>query len=222
MTAIVSECWLRIPMMSAGHSDRCRPLVPIEVGRPFRLMSAGVAGRPLVGCDLSITGCMGSSGDGFGPVLLAQTVTSELQSVSIVDDPVEDGVGQGRLANQVVPAVDGDLASDQRGAGPVAVFDDFEHVVALLRPKRLETPIVEDQELDAAEGTHQTRVAAVAACQGEIAEHARDTLIKHRAVVAAGLVAEGAGQPALADAGGPFDDQVLRLLDPTAGNQGLE
>src|SRR5215472_2090641 len=47
---------------------------------------------------------MGSSGDGFGPVLLAQTVTSDLQSVSIVNDPVEDGVGQGRLANQVVPA----------------------------------------------------------------------------------------------------------------------
>ena len=41
---------------------------------------------------------MGSSGDGFGPVLLAQTVTSELQSVSIVDDAVEDGVGQSRLA----------------------------------------------------------------------------------------------------------------------------
>src|SRR5215471_15449263 len=61
-------------------------------------MSAGVAERPLVGCDLSITGCMGSSGDGFGLVLLAQTVTSELQSVSIVDDAVEDGVGQGRLA----------------------------------------------------------------------------------------------------------------------------
>src|SRR6516162_2866807 len=86
-------------------------------------MSAGVAERPLVGRDLSITGCMGSSGDGFGLVLLAQTVTSELQSVSIVDNPVEDGVGQGRLANQVVPAVDGDLAGDQRGATAEAVED---------------------------------------------------------------------------------------------------
>jgi hypothetical protein len=37
---------LRIPMMSAGHSNRCRPPIPIDVGRPFRLMSAGVAGRP--------------------------------------------------------------------------------------------------------------------------------------------------------------------------------
>jgi hypothetical protein len=33
--------------------DRAEPTIrPIEVGRPFRLMSAGVAGRPVVGCDL--------------------------------------------------------------------------------------------------------------------------------------------------------------------------
>jgi hypothetical protein len=35
--------------------------------------------------------------------------------------------------------------------------------MALLGPQRLETPIIEDQELDAAEGAHQTRVATVAA-----------------------------------------------------------
>src|SRR5215469_12683826 len=121
-----------------------------------------------------------------------------------------------------MPSVDGDLAGDQRGAAAVAVFDDFQHVVALFRPKRLETPIVEDQELDAAEGTHQTRVAAVAARQPKLAEHARDALIEHRAVVTACLVAEGASQPTLADTGWSLDDQVLRLLDPTAGNQGLE
>jgi len=33
-------------------------------------MSAGVAERPLVSGDLSITGCMGSSGDGFRSLLL--------------------------------------------------------------------------------------------------------------------------------------------------------
>jgi hypothetical protein len=69
-------------------------------------MSAGVAERPLVGCDLSITGCIGSSGDGFGGLLLAQAVAAELQAVSIVNDPVEDRVGEGRLADQVMPAVD--------------------------------------------------------------------------------------------------------------------
>src|SRR6266478_8627828 len=98
-------------------------------------MSAGVAERPLGGCDLSITRCAGSSGDGFGRLLLAQTVALELQAMGVVDDPVEDGVGEGGLADQVVPAVDRDLAGDQGGAATVAFFDDFQHVVALLGPK---------------------------------------------------------------------------------------
>src|SRR6185503_9366799 len=45
---------------------------------------------------------------------------------------------------------------------------------------------------------------------------------KYRAVIAARLVAEGAGEPTLADAGRSFDDQVLRLVDPATGDQGLE
>src|SRR5438270_675860 len=79
--------------------------------------------RPLGGCDLSIARWVGSSGDGFGRLLLAQTVALELQAMGVVDDPVEDGVGEGRLADQVVPAVDRDLAGDQGGAAAVAFFD---------------------------------------------------------------------------------------------------
>ena len=79
-------------------------------------MSAGVAARPLDGCDLSIGGRTGSSGGDFRPVLLAQTVAAELQAMRVVNDAVEDGVGEGGLADQVVPAVDRDLAGDQRGA----------------------------------------------------------------------------------------------------------
>src|SRR3954471_12091182 len=81
-------------LMSATCSDRSRPPVPIEVGRPFRLMSAGVAERPLDGCDLSISGCMRSSSDGLRRLLLAQTVAAELQAMGIVNDAIQDGVGQ--------------------------------------------------------------------------------------------------------------------------------
>src|SRR5712691_9278033 len=142
--------------------------------------------------------------------------------MGVVDDPVEDGIGKGRLADQVMPAIDRELAGDQGGAAAVAVLDDLEQIVALLGPERLQAPIVEDQELDAAERAHQAGVAAVAAGEREIAEHAGRALIKHRAIVAAGFVAEGTGQPAFADTGRPFDDQVLCLLDPAPGGQRLE
>ena len=107
-------------------------------------MSAGVAERPLDGCDLSTSGCIGSSGDGLRR-LLAQTVAGELQAMGVVDDAIENGVGKGRFADQVMPAVDRDLAGDQRGTAAVAVLDDLQHVVALLGAERFEAPIVEDQ-----------------------------------------------------------------------------
>ena len=61
-----------------------------------------------------------------------------------------------------MPAVDWDLASDQRGAAAVTVFNDFQHVVTLLGPERLETPIIEDQELDAAEQSLPRRRPGIA------------------------------------------------------------
>jgi hypothetical protein len=35
--------------------------------------------------------------------LLAQTVAFELQAMGVVDDAIEDGVGEGGLADQVMP-----------------------------------------------------------------------------------------------------------------------
>jgi hypothetical protein len=165
-----------------------------------------VAERPLDGFDIAISGCTGSSGDGFGGAVLAQAVAAELQAMGVVDDAVENGVGERRLADQLMPFVDRDLAVDQRGAAAVAVFNDFEHVMALFGRERLKAPIVEDQQLDAAKGPYQAGITAIAASEREIAEHPWDALIQHRAVVAAGFLAEGTGKPALADTGGPFDD----------------
>src|SRR5215472_7424780 len=123
---------------------------------------------PLVGQAIQqYGGHIGSSSGDFRRLLLAQAVAAELQAMSVMDDAVENGVGEGRFADQIVPAVDRDLAGDQRGAAAVAVLDDLQQVVTLLGTEWLKTPVVEDQELDAAEGTHQA-VTAVAARQCEI------------------------------------------------------
>ena len=61
------------------------------------MMSAGVAERPLDGCDLSISSCTWSSGDGLRRLLLAQAVATEQQAMGIVNDAIQDGVGQGGI-----------------------------------------------------------------------------------------------------------------------------
>jgi hypothetical protein len=55
-------------------------------------------------------------------------------------------------------------------------------------------------------------VTAIAARQGEIGEEARDALVEHGAIVAAGLVAERGGEPALADAGGTADQEIVAIV----------
>jgi hypothetical protein len=112
-----------------------------------------------------------------------------------------------------------ELARDDGGAAAVAVLEDLQEVVTGRGIERLEAPVVEDQQIDAAERAQQTGVAAVAASQGQIGEQPRDALIEHGAVVAAGLVAERRGEPAFTDAGRPADQKVGVVVDPLALDQ---
>ena len=59
-------------------------------------------------------------------------------------------------------------------------------------------------------------MAAVAAGQSKGFEHARGALIEDGPPVTASLVAEGAGDPAFAEAGGAGYQQVLVPGDPAA------
>jgi hypothetical protein len=79
----------------------------------------------------------------------------------------------------------------------------------------VETPIVEDQELGGVEAAHDAGITPVAMRQREIGEEFGDGVIEHRAVVAAGLVAEGTGKPTLADSGRPAQDQIVVGVDPS-------
>jgi hypothetical protein len=65
-----------------------------------------------------------------GSSRLAQTFALEFDPVRVVDDPVQDGIGQRRIADDLVPAIDRHLAGDDQRAGIVAVLDDLDGAVA--------------------------------------------------------------------------------------------
>ena len=67
--------------------------------------------------------------------------------MGVVDEAVEDGVGVGRVADHLVPFVDGELAGDDGGAAAVAFFEDLEEIVAGAGVERFEAPVVEDEEM---------------------------------------------------------------------------
>ncbi|MDF2970904.1 MAG: hypothetical protein K0R61_1354 [Microvirga sp.] len=108
----------------------------------------------------------------------AQALAGELDPVGVVHDPVEHGVGERRDGDDVIPAVDRELARDQEGAGVVAVLDDLEEVARLLRKKRLRSPIVEQEQVDPGELAQELAIAAVAASERQGGKQARHAVVQ--------------------------------------------
>ncbi|MCS3730865.1 hypothetical protein FHR88_005945 [Bradyrhizobium betae] len=118
-----------------------------------------------------------------------------------MNETIQDGVAQGGVADNVVPMFDGDLAGDDGRGATVAIIEDLQQVAPFGRIENRQTPIIENEELNAPEGFEHAAIAAVAPSQGEGLEQARDAMILDRTIVAARLVAEGAGNPTLAEPG---------------------
>ena len=66
----------------------------------------------------------------------AQRGTFEIDAMGAMDDAIESGVGQGGIADHLVPAIDRDLTGDQQGSPVVAIIDDLEQIAALLGVER--------------------------------------------------------------------------------------
>jgi len=115
--------------------------------------------------------------------------------MGVVNDAVQDRITEGGIGNDVVPLRYGDLACDQERSFVVAVIDDLEEIAPLLGGERLWSPIVDDEEIGTLQRGHETHQAAFAAGLGEIGEQARRALVEDGEAVAAGLVAERAGEP---------------------------
>src|SRR5271157_1693749 len=131
---------------------------------------------------------------------LAQALAGQIDAIGVVNDAVEDGVGERGNADQVMPAVHRNLAGDDERALVVAILDDFEQIARLIGGERFGAPIVENEQFDARERAQEPGVAGVAVSDGEIGEEPGHAGVENGEVLPARLAAEGASEPALAQA----------------------
>ena len=82
----------------------------------------------------------------------------EGDAVSVIEDPVEDGVPEGGVAAEVVPVLDGELGGEDGSAVGVAVVEDFEQVVTALIRQGSDFPVVEEEEPGLCEALDEPRV----------------------------------------------------------------
>ena len=95
-------------------------------------------------------------------------------------------------------------------------------MVAGIAIERFQAPVVEDEEIDAGKAFQAGGDPAIALGDGECVDQPRQPCVENRAIIAAGLVSDGTGQPTLADTGRPDNRQVLVVGDPFAPEQRIE
>lgn len=137
-------------------------------------------------------------------------------------EPVEDGVSDGGIADPFVPGVDGVLAGDEGGAAPLAVVEDLEEEAVLVGLEGRQSPIVDEEQVDAGQFFQQPGEAAVGLGQVELTEELGHVAVEGSEALSTGLVGQGAGQIGLAHPGGTGDEAVAVMADPVAGGQLLD
>src|SRR6202043_4132813 len=94
----------------------------------------------------------------------------ERKTMGVVHEAVEDSVGEGRIADDLVPGIDRQLAGDQRRAGAITVLDDLHEVAPLVGREPVWAPVIEDQQIGLGKRAEQTREAAVSGARLESAK----------------------------------------------------
>ena len=79
---------------------------------------------------------------------LAEAIALERQPVRVVHQPIQNGVGNGRVGDGFVPVLDRQLAGHKGAAATMPVIDDLQQITALARRQAGKPPVVQDQQFD--------------------------------------------------------------------------
>src|SRR5271170_3841596 len=151
---------------------------------------------------------------GLTPVL-AHRIAFHLDSMSVVDQAVEDTVRGGGIADLFVPARHRQLRGEDGRARLIAIFADFPKVAAFGVGERSHGPVVDHQDIDTAQAYQQTAQTTVGACDGQVAKQSNRARVESRVTIPAGLLRQCASNEAFTDTGRPEHEDVFMLSGPS-------
>ena len=85
-----------------------------------------------------------------------------------MDEPVEDGVGEGRFADVIVPGLDRELAGDEGGFAAMAVVEDLEQIAPGIVVEGDQSEVVDQDQIGPGEAAQELQVAAVLRTDGAL------------------------------------------------------
>src|SRR5690606_31141133 len=103
-------------------------------------------------------------------VRLSDRAAREIDGMSVVYEAIEDCVGDGWIADVLVPLADGELASEDSRSIAVAVLEDLEDIAALLFAHGRDAPVVDNEQVHLGKASQQLGVRAIGTGHQEFLE----------------------------------------------------
>jgi len=139
--------------------------------------------------------------------------------MGVVDQAVQDGIGQGGVPDLGVPFICWELSGHKGGTEAVTVFEDFQEVPALFFSQGGQTPIVQGDQIGFGEGGQELGIASVPFGELEVLEETVKAEITDRVALSTGFVGQGTGQEGFTASGGAGNENIVVLIHPVAGTQ---
>ena len=137
----------------------------------------------------------------------------------MMDQPVQDGIGEGGISNDIMPVLEGELAGNEGGSPAGPVLDDFQQVSAFGLVQGGQAIVVNGQQVGLLESVHKLGIGAIGPGSGQFIDEAGKAEVAGGEPLPAGGLSEGTGQIGFACAGGAGDEDDLMVLDPIAGGE---
>lgn len=132
----------------------------------------------------------------------------------VMYDAVEDAVGECGIADLLMPFGHRQLRSEDQRPRLITVFANLPKIAALRFGKRRHGPVVDQQDVDAAEPRQQSAETAIGARDGEIAKQRGCPCVISRVSVTASFMRQRRSKVALAYAGWSQHENVFVLRHP--------
>lgn len=134
--------------------------------------------------------------------------------MGVVNQPIQDGVGQGRVLHGSMPGFYRQLAGYDGGFAVIAFFDNLQEFPLFFVGQRGDEEVVQDQDLAFVDWCDESGVAAIEPGNRNLLEQSGDSLIQGRVAVATGLLRQGAGEVAFAGPGWSGHQDIVVAFYP--------
>ncbi len=111
--------------------------------------------------------------------MLTHRVAGQLDAVRVVDEAIQDSIGERRIFHGLMPTFHRELAGSNGGADLVSVIQDFQQIILLRVGELFQPPIISNQHAKPRQRTQQLQEPALCSRQRNVFEHSLQPEIAH-------------------------------------------